>query len=98
MKNATVTMPYEDFQNIKNKADMYDKEAKEREERRNTNANFIDTLCECIEKGAVCKEAGGKQYFLFKGLEAICARYDMDMKKEYGEIEAGTEPSEEGKE
>ncbi len=98
MKNATVTMPYDDFQHIKNKADMYDKEAKEREEIKNAKTNFIDTLCECIEKGAVCKEAGEKQYYLVRGLRAICTRYDMDMKKEYGEIEAGTEPSEEGKE
>ncbi|WP_337982822.1 hypothetical protein [Lysinibacillus sp. C5.1] len=92
MKNASVTINYESFQSIKEKADKYDEAIRKKEEILSENDEFIDILCSCLEKANEQKVSANKQYFIAQGIKAICKRFDMDLKDEYGELDEGKEP------
>ncbi|MGD2199885.1 hypothetical protein [Lysinibacillus fusiformis] len=92
MKNATVTINYESFQSIKQKADKYDEAVREREDILSKNDEFIETLCVCLEKANEQKVSANKQYFIAEGIKAICNRFDINLKDEYGELDEGKEP------
>lgn len=92
MKNATVTINYEGFQSIKQKADKYDEAIRKKEDILSKNDEFIETLCVCLEKANEQKVSANKQYFIAEGIKAICKRFDMNLKDEYGELDEGKEP------
>ncbi len=92
MKNASVTINYESFQSIKEKADKYDEAIREKEDILSENDEFIEMLCGCLEKANEQKVSANKQYFIAQGIKAICKRFDMDLKDEYGELDEGKEP------
>lgn len=94
MKNATVTIDYTSFQAIKEKADKYDELIRAREDVLNKNEEFIETLCISLEKANEQKDSANKQYFIAEGIKAICSRFDMDLKVEYGELDEGKAPIE----
>lgn len=92
MKNATVTIDYASFQDIKTKADMYDKAKREQKETGAKEEKFVNVICDCIEKANDCKTAEQKQYYIALGVRAICEHYEMDMATEYGELDEGQAP------
>lgn len=92
MKNATVTINYESFQSIMKKANKYDELVRTKEDVLNKNDRFIDVLCTCLEKANEQKVSSNKQYFIAEGIKAICDRFDMDLKVEYGELDEGKAP------
>ncbi|WP_336636867.1 hypothetical protein [Lysinibacillus fusiformis] len=92
MKNATVTINYESFQSLKEKADKYDDAIRKKEDILSKNDEFIETLCVCLEKANEQKVSANKQYFIAEGIKAICNRFDMNLKDEYGELDEGKEP------
>ncbi|WP_028562295.1 hypothetical protein [Paenibacillus pinihumi] len=98
MKNATVTIDYTSFQSIKEKADKYDIAKLTREVANAKEREFVDKICNCIEKANDCKAAEQKQYYIALGIRAICEHYDMDLKIEYGELDEGKSPVQTDKE
>lgn len=94
MKNATVTMPFDDFMAIKNKADKFENLLRHQDEKETEEVGFIDELVACIESMANAKEESHRQFHLAKSLQAICNYFDMNMFEEYGEIDMGVEPPE----
>lgn len=94
MKNATVTMPFDDFMAIKNKADRLEKEVNNQGQKMTEKDVFLDELIACIENMADAKEESHRQFHLAKSLQAICNYFDMNMFEEYGEIDMGVEPPE----
>ncbi|MBG9730821.1 hypothetical protein ABD87_15135 [Lysinibacillus sphaericus] len=93
MKNATVAINYESFQTLKDKADRYEKLDRENKKISDEQETFVELMCECLESANEQKTAENKQYFIAKGIQAICDRYDMDIKIEYGELDEGKAPS-----
>ncbi|EON71790.1 hypothetical protein [Lysinibacillus sphaericus] len=89
MKNATVTINYESFQSIKDKADRYDKLNRENEQISAEQDKFVELICKCLDNANEQKASENKQYFIAKGIQAICNRYDMDLEIEYGELDEG---------
>lgn len=92
MKNATVTIDYASFQDIKTKADMHDKAKREQKEAGAKEEKFVNVICDRIEKANDCKTAEQKQYYIALGVRAICEHYEMDMVTEYGELDEGQAP------
>lgn len=92
MKDATVTINYESFQSIKKKADKYDDLVRAKEDVLNENHEFIETLCNCIEKANEQKTAVNKQFFIAEGIKAICNHFNMDLNIEFGELDEGKAP------
>ncbi|WP_107949970.1 hypothetical protein [Lysinibacillus parviboronicapiens] len=92
MKNATVTINYESFQSIKKNADKYDELIRTKEDVLNKNHEFIETLCTCLEKANEQKVSANKQYFIAKGIQAICKHFNMTVEAEYGELDEGKAP------
>ncbi|PIJ98110.1 hypothetical protein [Lysinibacillus sphaericus] len=92
MKNATVTINYESFQSIKDKADRYDKLISENKQISAEQDEFVETLCKCLDKANDQKLAVNKQYFIAQGIKAICSHLDTDVKVEYGDLDEGKAP------
>ncbi|KYG90000.1 hypothetical protein A0U40_09760 [[Bacillus] sp. KCTC 13219] len=93
MKNATVTIDYTSFQAIKEKADKYDSLAEENENMLSQQGRFIDILCNCIEDANEQATAKHKQYFIDKGIKAICEQFDMNVDIEFAGLNEGVAPS-----
>lgn len=94
MKNATVTINYEAFQTIKEKADKYDAALKEKEEVADIRDALLDMLATCIKKANEQTTAPHKQFFIAEGIKAICKHYDMDLETEFGKLNEGKAPKE----
>jgi|GEM_PF-2339634 len=92
MKDATVTISYESFQDIKKNADKYEKLVQAKEDVLHKKNEFIETLCTCLEKANEQKTSVNKQYYIAEGIKAICSHFDMDLKVEYGEVDEGKAP------
>ncbi|MFY0519350.1 hypothetical protein ACOMCU_16205 [Lysinibacillus sp. UGB7] len=93
MNNATVTINYESFQSIKDKADKYDKLIQENEQISAEQDKFVELLCKCLDNANEQEASENKQHFIAKAIRAICDHYDMDMNIEYGELDEGKAPS-----
>lgn len=94
MKDATVTLSYEDFQEIKRKADLHDSTKESNLAREERQVKFIESICQAIEKANDCKLLEHKQYYIAQGIRSICEHYDMDLLAEYGELDEGQDPEE----
>ncbi len=92
MKDATVTINYESFQAIKMNSDKYLEMVRAKEDVLHQNHEFIETLCTCLEKANEQKIAVNKQYYIAEGIKAICIRFDLDLKTEYGDLDEGKAP------
>lgn len=92
MKEATVTLSYESFQEIKNKADLYDAIKQSNIARADKDTTFHDAICTSIEKANDSKLLEHKQYYIAQGILAICDHYEMDLIAEYGELDEGEAP------
>lgn len=92
MKNATVTINYASFRNIKEKADKFDGAKQEREKAFEKRDKFIDEICECIDKANDQNLLEHKQHFIAQGIRAICEYYDMDISVEYEGLDEGQAP------
>lgn len=92
MNNATVTINYESFQSIKDKAGRYDELERERKSISAEQEKFIDLICNCLENANEQKASENKQHFIAKGILAICDHFNMDLKVEYGELDEGKAP------
>ncbi|MCE4044575.1 hypothetical protein LXM56_10595 [Lysinibacillus fusiformis] len=92
MENATVTINYESFQSIVKKANKYDELVRTKEDILKKQDDFIEVLCNCLEKANEQKVSSNKQYFIAEGIKAICDRFDFDLKSEYGELDEGKAP------
>lgn len=90
--NATVTIDYDSFQSIKEKADKYDKEKQVFEKANEEERAFINRICNCIEKANECQTLEQKQYYIAQGIRAICEYWDMDLQDNYGELDEGQAP------
>ena len=92
MKDATVTINYSSFQSIKDKADKYDSLVKDNEALLSKEAEFIEKLCDCLEKANDQNRLANKQFFIAQGILAICERFEMDVDTEFSCLDYGTEP------
>jgi hypothetical protein len=92
MKDATVTINYESFQSIKDKADRYDKLVLENENILDVQSKFLDTICDCIENANEQKTLKNKQYFIAKGIRAICENFQMNIEVEFPGLDEGKAP------
>ncbi|MNW41814.1 hypothetical protein D3C74_189680 [compost metagenome] len=92
MKDATVTLSYESFQEIKKKANMYDVTKQSNLAREDRQVQFIDSICQSLEKANDSRLLEHKQYYIAQGIRAICEHYYMDLKTEYGELDEGQDP------
>lgn len=92
MKNATVTIDYESFQEIKEKADRLESVLKKIDQNEKERNGFMERLMSCIENANGRKAAEQKQYYIAMGIRAICEHYEMDAATEYGELDEGQAP------
>ena len=88
MKNATVSMPFNDFMTIKNRADQLDRKRKNEDKK----DEFLENLVTCIEDLIDTEGSHHKQYYLAKAINLICDYYELDVTKEYGEVDPGVAP------
>ena len=92
MKDATVTINYSSFQSIKEKADKYVSLVQENEVLLSKEADFIERLCNCLEKANEQNRLANKQFFIAQGILAICERFEMNVDEEFKSLDLGTEP------
>ncbi|TYA10975.1 hypothetical protein FRY98_24730 [Paenibacillus faecis] len=92
MKDATVTLSYESFQEIKRKADLYDATKVSNLAREERQIKFIESLCHTIEKANDSKSLEHKQFYIARGIREICENYGMDLLENYGELDEGQDP------
>ena len=92
MKDATVTINYSSFKSIKEKADKYDSLVQENEVLLSKEADFIERLCNCLEKANEQNRLANKQFFIAQGILAICERFEMNVDEEFKGLDSGTEP------
>ncbi|MEK5477519.1 hypothetical protein NYE70_11300 [Paenibacillus sp. FSL R5-0407] len=91
MKSATVTLSYEDFEEIKKKAHLYEVTKESNQAREERQVKFIETLCQAIEKANDSKSPEHKQHYISQGIRKICEHYGIDL-AEYGELDEGHDP------
>ncbi|MFF5993691.1 hypothetical protein AAGS61_02900 [Lysinibacillus sp. KU-BSD001] len=92
MKNATVTIDYESFQAIKEKADKYDASCKENKTILDTQSEFVDKLCTYLDLANEQTTAKNKQFFIAQGIRTFCEHYEMDVEVEYEQLDDGVAP------
>ncbi|WP_018752193.1 hypothetical protein [Paenibacillus sanguinis] len=92
MKNATVTVDYESFQRLKDRADRYEAMKRNQAEEAKNERKFIECICDCIEKANDARTPENKQYHIAQGIRAICEHYDMDLLTEYAGLDEGEAP------
>ena len=89
LEGATVTIGYNEFQQIKLKADETEKLQKKIEE--NEARKVIDEVCELLENGIV-SEFEHKQWYLVQALKRLYDDWGVNMDEEYGNIDKGVAP------
>lgn len=92
MMGATVTINYESFQSIKDKADRYDRAIQESKDALDVHSKFLDAICDCVENANKQKTLKNKQYFIAKGIRAICENFEMDIEVEFAGLDEGKAP------
>lgn len=94
MNNATVTMPYNDFQKIKTEADQLKSMVAEKQQEERKDIKYKNKIEECIEKAAYTDKAEHKQFYLAKALETIAEHYEFDLATAsgYGIPKPGIDP------
>ena len=79
MKNVTVTMEYETFENLKKKADKYTSVHQYYQNELAKQADFVVSICESIEKANDCALLENKQYHFAQGIKAIWKFYETEI-------------------
>jgi hypothetical protein len=89
LEEATVTLKYKEFQQIKAKADKYDEVMKKQKEDR--QGKMIDKVLAFLEEGIESKPKN-KQWYLVQALKTFYDEWEIDMDKEFHDIDKGIAP------